>query len=43
MFRNFDLAVSQKQHPEIFEQVSSEAEGMKLVNLPLYFDISGYI
>ena len=23
--RNFDLAVSQKQHPEIFEQVSSEA------------------
>lgn len=29
--RNFDLAVSQKQHPEIFEQVSSEAEGMRLV------------
>lgn len=29
--RNFDLAVSQQQHPEIFEQVSSEAEGMKLV------------
>lgn len=29
--RNFDLAVSQKQHPEIFKQVSSEAEGMKLV------------
>ena len=29
--RNFDLAVSQKQHSEIFEQVSSEAEGMKLV------------
>ena len=29
--RNFDLAVSQKQHPEIFGQVSSEAEGMKLV------------
>ena len=29
--RNFDLAVSQKQHPEIFEQVSSETEGMKLV------------
>ena len=25
--RNFDLAVSQKQHPEIFEQVSSEAGG----------------
>ena len=29
--RNFDLAVSQKQHPEIFEKVSSEAEGMRLV------------
>ncbi|MBO5523330.1 MAG: glycosyltransferase family 2 protein, partial [Roseburia sp.] len=29
--RNFDLAVSQKQHPEIFEAVSSEAEGMRLV------------
>lgn len=29
--RNFDLAVSQAQHPEIFEQVSSEAEGMRLV------------
>ncbi len=29
--RNFDLAVSQKQHPEIFENVSSEAEGMRLV------------
>lgn len=29
--RNFDLAVSQAEHPEIFERVSSEAEGMKLV------------
>lgn len=29
--RNFDLAVSQTTHPEIFEQVSSESEGMKLV------------
>ena len=29
--RNFDLAVSQMSHPEIFEAVSSEAEGMKLV------------
>lgn len=29
--RNFDLAVSQMAHPEIFEQVSSESEGMKLV------------
>ena len=29
--RNFDLAVSQTMHPEIFEQVSSEAEGIRLV------------
>lgn len=29
--RNFDLAVSQAQHPEIFESVKSESEGMKLV------------
>lgn len=29
--RNFDLAVSQAQHPEIFEGVKSESEGMKLV------------
>lgn len=29
--RNFDLAVSQADHPEIFEAVSSEKEGMSLV------------
>lgn len=29
--RNFDLAVSQTAHPEIFDEISSEAEGMKLV------------
>ncbi|MBO5069573.1 MAG: glycosyltransferase [Roseburia sp.] len=29
--RNFDLAVSQTMHPEIFEEVSSESEGIKLV------------
>lgn len=29
--RNFDLAVSQTAHPEIFEQISSEKEGVKLV------------
>lgn len=29
--RNFDLAVSQKQHPEIFENISSEKEGIRLV------------
>lgn len=29
--RNFDMAVSQAQHPEIFQKISSEKEGMKLV------------
>ena len=29
--RNFDLAVSQKQHPEVFEDIRSESEGMRLV------------
>ena len=29
--RNFDLAVSQADHPEIFSAVSSESEGMRLV------------
>ena len=29
--RNFDLGVSQADHPEIFENVPSESEGMKLV------------
>lgn len=29
--RNFDIAVSQAQHPEVFGQVSAESEGMKLV------------
>ena len=29
--RNFDLAVSQKQYSEIFDKVSSESEGVKLV------------
>lgn len=29
--RNFDLAVSQKQHPEVFSHVSSEREGLRLV------------
>ena len=29
--RNFDLAVSQKQHPEVFEGIRSESEGMRLV------------
>ena len=29
--RNFDLAVSQADHPEIFQAVSSEGEGLRLV------------
>lgn len=29
--RNFDLGVSQAQHPEVFENISSESEGKKLV------------
>ncbi|WP_251390861.1 glycosyltransferase family 2 protein [Mediterraneibacter agrestimuris] len=29
--RNFDLAVSQSDHPEIFEAVKSETEGIRLV------------
>lgn len=29
--RNFDLGVSQADHPEIFEGISSESEGMRLV------------
>ena len=29
--RNFDLAVSQADHPEVFERVPSESEGIRLV------------
>ncbi len=29
--RNFDLGVSQKQHPEVFSGIKSESEGVKLV------------
>lgn len=29
--RNFDLAVSQKDHPEIFNGIKSESEGLRLV------------
>lgn len=29
--RNFDLAVSQAEHPEIFQEVPSEGEGLRLV------------
>ena len=33
--RNFDLGVSQAEHPEIFEGVPSEGEGMRLVKKTL--------
>ena len=29
--RNFDLAVSQAQHPEVFEGLPSEGEGIRMV------------
>lgn len=29
--RNFDLAVSQADHPEVFEQIRSESEGIRMV------------
>ena len=29
--RNFDLAVSQADHPEVFERVKSESEGVRYV------------
>ena len=31
LHRNFDLAVSQADHPEIFEHISSEGEGIRMV------------
>lgn len=33
LHRNFDLGVSQAEHPEIFAEVPSESEGMKLVKM----------
>lgn len=35
--RNFDLGVSQAEHPEIFEGVSSEGEGIRLVKKTLAY------
>lgn len=29
--RNFDMAVSQAEHPEVFEGIKYESEGIKLV------------
>ncbi len=36
--RNFDLGVSQAQHPEVFEGISSESEGVSMVK-----DTIGYL
>lgn len=33
--RNFDLGVSQAQHPEVFSGISSESEGIKLVKMTI--------
>lgn len=33
--RNFDLGVSQAEHPEIFERFHSESEGMKLLKMTI--------
>ena len=41
--RNFDLAVSQAQHPEVFEGVPSEGEGIRMVKAtPKYLVRNGY-
>lgn len=37
--RNFDLAVSQAMHPEVFENISSEAEGASYAKTALKFFI----
>ncbi len=34
--RNFDLGVSQAQHPEVFEGIPSEGEGLRLVRRSVY-------
>ncbi len=40
--RNFDLAVSQAQHPEIFEGIRSESEGIRMTkNTMMYLIRSG--
>ena len=42
--RNFDLGVSQAEHPEIFEKVPSEGEGIRLVKKSLgYLVKTGHI
>lgn len=40
--RNFDLAVSQAQHPEIFEGVKSESEGIRMVKSTAVYLVKGH-
>lgn len=35
--RNFDLAVSQKEHPEVFSKVRSESEGIRMVQQTAHY------
>ena len=35
--RNFDLGVSQAEHPEVFEGVPSEGEGIRLVKKSMVY------
>jgi rhamnosyltransferase len=37
LHRNFDLGVSQAEHPEIFAGISSEGEGIRLVRQSLIY------
>ena len=42
-FRNFDVGVSQIQHPEVFQGIPSEGEGIRLVkNTASYLVNHGY-
>ncbi|MDE6829325.1 MAG: glycosyltransferase family 2 protein, partial [Lachnospiraceae bacterium] len=35
--RNFDLAVSQADHPEVFEEIRSESEGIRMVKQTMWY------
>lgn len=37
LHRNFDLAVSQAEHPEVFEDVPSEGEGIRMVKQTMQY------
>lgn len=41
LHRNFDLGMSQRQHPEVFEGLSSEGEGLRLVKATMKHLASG--